>query len=130
MPILDVAAQNASLDNDYGVNHGPGSPDSHDLALFTDHPAYGGVEVTGPGYARVTVAAADWPDADGGAKSVTKTFPDPTDAWTDGAYWVLFDVSTAWDYAPLTEPLNVTGPGAGPLVTITIYHPDTQDLAG
>jgi hypothetical protein len=129
MPIRDVAAQNASLDNDYGLAHGAGSPDAHELALFNGDPMFDGVEITGPGYTPAPVPNdATWPDADGGAKAITVQYDASTDEWDEATHWALRDPDTGviWDCGALTEPLDVTGPGDGPLVTATIFHPDSQ----
>jgi hypothetical protein len=129
VPIRDVLAQNASLDNDYGAAHGAGSPSAHELALFQGDPMFDGVEVTGLGYAPAPVPNdATWPDADGGAKAIDVTFDPPTGAWDEVTHWALRDPVTGviWDCGALTEPLDVTGAGSGPIVTVTIFHPDSQ----
>lgn len=131
MPIRDTAAMNASLDNDYGATHGPNAPDSHDLALFDDDPSLDGLELTdtdSPGYARVAIPNdATWAPAADGSKSlvVPAQMPDPTDAWVEATHWGLFDGSTLWDYGPLTEPLEVTAAGDGPLVSPVVFYDDS-----
>jgi hypothetical protein len=140
MPIRDTAAMNASLDNDYGATHGPNAPASHDLALFDGDPMViddetglpVGVELTGvdsPGYARVTIAAADWEPAADGAKALTAPvqMPDATDAWTEATHWGLFDGSTLWDCGPLTEALEVTEAGTGPLVSPVVFYDESVE---
>lgn len=124
MPIRDIAAQNLSLDNDYGVTRGPNAPDSHQVALFVTNPALGGVEVSGPGYARVTLNSDGWAAAVDGAKTVTVTFPNPTGAWTQATYWGLYDPVGAdwWDCAPLASALNVTGASSGPVIVLAVYY--------
>lgn len=130
MPLLSVDAMNASLDGDYGTTRGPHAADQHELALYDGDPALSGVELTGGGYARPTVDPADWADAVGGAKSTNAPvqFADASGAWASQArYWVLFDAAdhvTAWDYAALNEPLNVS-PGPGPAVQLTVFYADT-----
>jgi len=128
MAIKDVAAQNASLANDYGPNHGPASPDAHELALFNGDPMFDGVEITGPGYAPATVSNdAGWPDPDGGAISRSITYGAPTGPWDEATHWLLRDPVTGdgWDCSALTEPLNVTDASDdGPVVIVTIFHPD------
>ena len=128
MPIRDTAARNASLDNDYGTTRGPNAAASHALALFNGDPLVDGVELSGGGYARVTVLAADWAAASDGMKSPTnpQTFPATTAAWPNPAtHWALYAGSVMWDCGPLTEPLEVTGPGPGPTVGITVFYDET-----
>lgn len=129
MPIRDVAAMNRSLDNDYGTARGPNAADSHTLHLFFGDPMEDGVEITGNGYASVTVLPADWSPAVDGMKSLTTPaeFPAPTGEWLDSpTHWALFgDDGAWWDCAPLTEPLDVTGASSvGPLVDVTIFFDD------
>lgn len=138
MPIRDVAAMNKSLDNDYGTTRGPNAPSSHKLALFDGDPMIaeidgGGVEITNvnnPGYARVTVNPADWLAAANGMKSLAapKQLPATTGQWLDSpSHWALLDGSdnvTMWDCGPLSEPLEVTGAGSGPLVTFSVFYDD------
>lgn len=126
MPLASVTAQNASLDNDYGVTRGPNAPDSHELALFLGHPLLGGVELSGNGYARATVLPGDWVAAADGAKSATVTFADPTGEWQAVDYYALYDAAdgtTLWEVVSLAEPLEVTGAGTGPTVTFTVFYP-------
>lgn len=127
MPIRDVAAMNASLDNDYGTTRGPASPSSHSLALFFGDPMTDGVEVSGGGYARVTVLASKWLPASSGYKSTNGgvQFPTVTAAWADSpTHWALLDGSTMWDCAKLLEPLDITSAGPGPQVVVTIFYDD------
>lgn len=137
MPIRDMAARNASLNNDYGVNRGPNAPASHQLALFYGDPMFlpedgGGVEVVGNGYARQTVLPADWLDADQGRKTLaaSKQFPNTTAEWPDTVtHWALFaaDGVTMWDCGPLAEPFDVTGAAAGPIVSVTVFYDSDVD---
>lgn len=132
MPIRDLAAMNASLDNDYGTTHGPNAPASHDLALFDGDPLLDGVELTdvdSPGYARVSIPAASWAPAVDGQKSLTAPaqLPDPTDAWVEASHWALLDGSTMWDCGPLSEVLEVTAAGDGPLVSPVVFYDDSVE---
>lgn len=130
MSLLDTAAQNASLDNDYGASKGANAPTAHEVALFTDHPDLGGTELTSTGgYARVswTNDGTNWPAASGGQKtSATVTFPVPTAAWSDTAtYWVLFDAAdstTRWDCGRLSEEISVDEAGGSVTAVLTIYY--------
>lgn len=133
MPIRDVAAMNASLDNDYGTTRGPNAAASHDLALFVGDPLLGGVEVTGGGYARVAVAAAAWAAAVDGMKETTNpvAFPATTAAWANAAtHWALYAGTVMWDCGPLVEPLEVTGAGSGPLVQVAVFYDDSATSEG
>ena len=126
--IRDVAAQNASLDNDYGATHGPHSPSAHELALFNGDPTATAVELAADGgYARVSLPndGTSWPGADGGATSVTADFPFSTGAWSDTAtWWALYadDGTTMWDCGPLEQEISVDQAGEGITVTVTVYY--------
>jgi hypothetical protein len=124
---MDIAAMNALLDAGYGTTAAAGIPTSHDLALFYGDPKFGGVEITGGGYARVTVADSDWLAAANGEKSTRfMEFPATTDEWSSEAtHWALFDGADLWDSGPLAEPLDVTGVGSGPLVRVTVRFADS-----
>jgi hypothetical protein len=127
-----------SLDNDYGTTRGPNAPSSHKLALFVGDPMVpltdgGGVEcdsVNHPGYGRVTVSPGDWLAAVDGRKDLAapKQLPATTGEWDpEPTHWGLFDGddnTTLWDCGPLTEPLQVTGAGSGPLVSVRVYYDD------
>ncbi|WP_067428547.1 phage tail fiber protein [Nocardioides jensenii] len=131
MPIRDVAAMNASLDNDYGTTRGPNAPAEHELALFSGDPMDGGVEVSGGGYSRVTVTEADWAAAADGEKSLLETveFPPTTDEWEDDVthFALIAAGEVMWDCAPLADDLVITGPGTGPAITITLFHADVLE---
>lgn len=137
MPIRDIAAMNRSLDNDYGTTAGPNAAASHLLALFVGDPMLpalegGGVEadsVNHPGYGRVAILPADWLPAENGRKALAEPaqLPATTGEWDpEPDYWALFDVDgvTMWDCGPLTDPLEVTGAGDGPLVAVAVYYDD------
>lgn len=129
MPIRDVAAMNKSLDNDYGTTRGPNAPLSHALALYVGDPVVDGVEVSGGGYARVTILPADWAAATDGEKSLTAPaeFAAPTDTWGDTiTHWALVGADgLVWDTGTLTEPLDVTSAALrGPLVSVTVFYDD------
>jgi hypothetical protein len=134
MALLDTAAQNASLDNDYGATKGPNAAAAHQLALFAGDPQAGGVELdnTVGGYARVTITnnGTNWPAASGGAKTATfQAYAASTDAWSAVAtHWVLFDAAdgtTRWDSGRLDTAISVDGPGETPNVAPTVYYNTT-----
>lgn len=135
MPLRDVGAMNASLDNDYGSTHGPNSPTSgYEACLFIGDPLTGGVEMAGHGYARVNVAHADFAAAAGGFKSPTDPvqFPATTGDWTDSVtHWALIDHgdhTTMWDCGPLTYPLDVSAASTvGPLLTFSVYYSEIEE---
>lgn len=127
MPILDQAAQEASLDNDYGATHGPHAPAAFEVALFDADPSFGGVELAGNGYAPGVIGndadfdpAADWVKR----SAAPVSFPDATGPWATARYWALRDPLTGlvWDYAPLVETLDVTAAGPGPTVALAIFY--------
>lgn len=121
---MDPAAMNALLDAGYGTTRAAHCPASHELALFFGDPRDLGTELASDGgYARVTVTAADWEAAADGEKStVWMQFPAPTAEWSSAAtHWALIaSGEVLWDSGPLTEPLEVTGAGDGPLVRATV----------
>lgn len=136
MPIRDVEAMNASLDNDYGATHGPNAPAGYDLALFSGDPMIpaiegGGVEAdpTGyPGYARVPVAHSAFPAAADGMKAVSVLGPTPTGEWADEiTHWGLFWTGTniLADNGPFTEALDITSAGAPPAINFAVYYDDS-----
>ena len=124
---MDIAAMNAILDFTFGIDAHPDAPTSHSLALYYGDPRDGGVEITGGGYARVTVAAADWnPAADGQKATDQKQFPATTDAYSSSAtHWGLLDGSTLWSSGEFVDPIVVTGAGNGPLVTAVVRWADS-----
>jgi hypothetical protein len=130
VPYGDISEQQAALDAQFGASHASTMASSHTLHLYDGSPYDGGVEITGPGYAAVTVANnSGWPAADATAsKTRTVTFPDPTDAWDDASCWVLMNGSaiTAWDF--LDGVLEVDVAGGGPTVDVTLYVPNADNV--
>jgi hypothetical protein len=127
VPIRDLAAMNASLDNDYGLTRGPNAASTHQLALYVGDPMTTGVEVSGHGYARVSVPASKWLAAADGVKQTNGPvqFPTVTSAWPDSpTHFALFDGDTMWDCCPLITPLDVTSSGPGPTCVPTIFYDD------
>lgn len=135
MSLLSVAAQNASLNMSYGASRGSLAPAAHQVALFTDHPDLGGVELDSVGgYARVvfTNNGTNWPGAaDGQTVSANVVFAAPTAEWTAGGvpdtatYAVLFDNAdgtTTWDAVPLSEEIDVSGAGGALAVQLTVNY--------
>lgn len=130
MPLGDVTEKNLVLDSLFGAGKAAGMPTSHSLALFSGNPYDDGVEITGPGYAQVTVNNdSGWPAAADAMKSRDVTFPDPTDAWDDANAWVMFHGTaiTAWEW--LDDTLEIDGAGDGPVVSVTVYIPDDANVA-
>lgn len=120
MAVVSVEAQNASLDNDYGTTRGPNAADSHECLLLDED----GIELVGNGYTRPTVLPADWPNADGGEKTVVLEFGTPTGVWVKAVTWQLLgDDGNLWDSVPIVPPLEVTGASVGPVpVAITVAY--------
>jgi hypothetical protein len=133
MPLGDVSEQQNHVGSYYGAASSL-VPASFDVALFTGNPYdSGAVEVSYPGYARVTLTndtATFIPDTDG---SVTATvdFPDATDAATtdDGATWVMFNGAAidSWDW--LANPVSVDGAGAVEAIEVTPYIPNSSSVS-
>lgn len=131
MALLDVGPRNDSLDMSYGADKGALAAASHLLALFDEDPSNGGVEVSGGGYARVTVTndVTNWPAASGGAKTgAEQAFPVSTGAWDRTAkWWCLIDAAdgtTRWDARPLDVEVSVTGAGVVVKVRPVIDYED------
>lgn len=132
MPIRDQAAQELSLDNDYGPTRGPNAPDNLIVHLFGGDPDGDGVEVTGGGYAPATMSNDDWALAADGIKSTDPSpiFPAPTGEWDITAtHWALEDADTGlwWDSAPLSTPLDVTGAGGSFAVKLSVFYDNNLD---
>lgn len=134
MALLDTAAQNASLDNDYGATKGPNSPASLQLALFRGDPSDGGVELDAAGgYARVTVTndGTNFPAAADGQKTcAAQNFPTSTAQWTVAGvpdvadYFAFIDASTGtrWDSGQLSDPVSVGAAGIAVSVVPVIFY--------
>lgn len=128
---MDIAAMNSHLDASYGPTRAAGRPDSHEYALFFGDPRFGGVEITGGGYARVTVDGdTDWlPAADGAISTSLLQLPDATGEYdSEATHWgLLYDDGgdVLDDSGPLAETLNVTSAGTGPLVRATVRWADS-----
>lgn len=98
------------------------------LALYTTAPAddgTGGVEVSGGGYAVVSLGATDWNAAVGGAPTLksgpksgtTWQFPSPTGDWSSGADITHFGIkegSTIRYVGALDSPIQVHNGDAPP----------------
>lgn len=130
---MDEAAMNSHLSASYGPTRATARPSSHEYALFYGDPMFGGVEVSGGGYARVSFDAdAEWEAASGGAMStVWKSLPSTTGEYDSAAtHWALiYDDGLGGDViddsGPLVEELNVTTAGDGPLVRATVRFADS-----
>ena len=145
MPILSTAAENASLNNDYGATKGPNAAAAHQVALFIGDPAGDGIEVpnttvteefplgTPNGYARVVLTnnGTNWAAAADGQKdsAIAVEFPDALEAYPGTVtHFALFDNAdgvTGWDCAPLLDPLDITEAGDGVSVALTVFYSDS-----
>ena len=107
--IRDTAAQNATLDALLGDARAAGVPASFSLALFDGDPMGDGVEISGGGYARVTVAntTAVWGAAANGEKVSTPITLAGTSTYATAAtHWCLFDGTTGWFTGELDEAIS------------------------
>lgn len=126
--LRDQVMQERSLDLFYDT-----APNPFEVALFTNDPDLGGVELTAltaPGYARGSCDVADWnPAADGFKTTDPLPFADATDEWVTARFVGLYDpVAAAWaDVVPLTEELDVTAAGDGPLVVVAVFYENNLD---
>lgn len=134
--VLDVAAQNASLDNDYGATKGPNAATAHQFALYAGDPQLNGVELDAAGgYARVVIPndGTSWPDAaaNGAKTAAPVTLPAATGEWTVGGapavatHFVLIDNAdgvTGWDSGRLDSPISVDVAGVTGSASPTVYY--------
>ena len=131
MSLVSIEARNASLAMSYGASRGSLAPDSLEVALFDGDPANGGTEITGGGYARLTVPndATTWPDApaSGAITSAQLTMATSSGAWTgEASYFQLYDADTgdAWDDGVLATPVAIAAAGVVPRPTLTVFYED------
>ncbi len=88
-------------------------------ALFDDNPDNGGVEVTGPGYARVQVSFSP---ASGGEieNSQVFEFPPASGAWGEVKYIAFFDAQTGGDRLLPAEAMPVVDVVAGMVYRVPV----------
>jgi hypothetical protein len=139
VPLVSIAAQNKSLDNDYGATHGANAPAAHTVRLWIGDPEVDGIEVpdtteteagtVANGYAAVVAAndATTWAAAvDGQKVSVFIEFPAALEAYPDTITHFTTESSTdsteVWDSGPLLEPIDITSAGDGPSAQLTIFY--------
>lgn len=119
---LDVGPQNAVLDALFSRDFS-GIPTAFEVAAYTAHPDFGGVELDAVGgYARPTVSLdlTDFPAAvDGVKQSIPVTFAAPTDAWSDVApYYLLLNGTDRWYTGTFAQAIDVEA--AGPAFTVQL----------
>lgn len=151
--IGSIAAQCASLANDYGATHGPNSPASFTVGLLIPDPVNFGALIEMPttttlidedtgaestvanGYARATVAndGSTFPAPDPTTGELTSVpiegFPAATAEYPDTAtHWALYDATTGdmWDYAefPQSERITIAEAGVTPRPVLSIFYND------
>jgi len=143
MPLMDTAAQNASLDNDYGATKGPNAPASFRLRLWVGDPTNGGEELAASGgYAPaggVTNDGANFPPAADGSKTAApQSFGTSTGEWglykvVNGVTELVPDVAThysledeatgtAWDTGQLGDEISVEAAGTEVTVQPVIFY--------
>lgn len=132
-----IAAQNATLDNDYGTTRGPHTPAVLEVALSGSREladeistttevddGLGGTEFVANGYARGTHSSDDWLPAADAAKttSVPVSFGTPTEAWGTLRYALLLEPGTdaVWDVVKLNETEVTTGAGTPVTALLTV----------
>lgn len=114
MTLGSVKGKNISLDACYGSGHASDWPSTVYLHLFAGDPTIGAPEVSGGGYAPVTITndSTHWPNAMGGLKvnGISETLPTSTGPWSAPAtYFWLTDSAT--QLLPPMSPV-VTNVGA------------------
>lgn len=137
---MDVEAQQAFLDNNYGTTAGPHAPDGFEVACFFGDPildgveiddetevddGLGGTEMVPNGYERFACDQADFLDTDefGVKTTVTLTGAVPLEAWETITHLQLFDPVTGkkWGRSRLAKPREITGAGDAPTFVIEIF---------
>lgn len=123
---MDMSVKNLLLDKAYGTTRATGLPGTHTGRLYYGDPRDGGTEITGGGYAAITVAAADWlAAADARKATVPLQMVDATGEWSSEAtHWALWDGADRWDVAAFEEPVQVTAAGPGPVVVFAVLWGD------
>lgn len=125
--IRDIAARNALLSGHYGAQKGAASPASFQFAVFAGDPALDGVELTGGGYGRVTLAndGTVFPTPAGGEVTFTVNLPLTGEPVGVPSHWILFwpDGTTGDATAELGDQLLYTVAGTYAL-TVTIQVED------
>lgn len=130
MPILDDAAANASLANDFGPTRGANAPDSHEVELWDGDPTIdGSAELSGNGYAPATVLPAAWSTPAGRAISALATFGTPSGPWDESTHYVLRgDDGNLWDFGAWAESLQVTEAGDPPTAAVEVFYRDPTEV--
>lgn len=129
MPLVSVAAMNASLDNDYGSSSGANSPASFTLHPLDGDPRDDGAEIVVDGITPPTLANNDtnFPAAVDGEKVCpafdigTPTVAGPTVRW-----WLLKDAATGdyWDACSLRRPVDLPAGTPAKLKPEIAYDPE------
>lgn len=125
---LDVDAQDAALDALFSRDLS-GIPTSWEVALFNDHPAFGGTELAATGgYARAMLNAdlTDFPAAADGLKSsVLVDYGTSTGPWSDTARFALLisgdDSTTRWFVITLGQEISVDDAGVPVSIILRDY---------
>lgn len=119
-----VAAQNGALAGIFGDNKGSTAPTSFDAHLFEGDPTAGGTELTGTGYAPVTVTntSANLGDPSGGQLGpFSIDFGTGAADWGTPDYWAFTDTSgNFWTVQPIQNPQLIID---GDAVTVSATIP-------
>ncbi len=126
MPIRDVSAQTKALRFCFGADRSALAPDAFEVVLFSDSEFTTELDpIDCPGYVRADLDSDDITDFEDGAVTIPVQFADVTGEWTTGVLGAgLWDpvAGEMYDVVELSEPLEVTGPGDGPLVVLTVFY--------
>lgn len=107
-----------------------------EIGLFEGDPTVNGTEVSGGGYARASIDAADWAVASEGARvnDTMITFAAATGEWdrsaTHFALFVAGDPDPWPGSGELTDELMVTEAGPGPVIVpgaLVVFYESTVD---
>lgn len=130
---MDSVIANRWLASFFGPDRSAVAPGSWDVALFVGDPESGGVEQTGPGYARVTLSSAAFPayaDLVDGSTSAVVTFPPATGEWPDDCtHWALFGpTGRMGPSGELGVPVEVGAAGSFDPVQVTVFFVDIEEF--
>lgn len=132
---MDIPVMNSMLAAIYGPSRAAGRPATVQMALYNGDPTEDGVEMSGGGYTRITLADADWnPPTDGQMISIPKSIVS-TGAWTVGGvaasatHWGLVEALGLGVSGELEDQVDVLLSGTTVTVQAVVAFADIYDNA-
>lgn len=127
MSLGSTAAKNVVLRGTYGTSRSSLAPATIDVRLYVGDPAGAGVEMTGGGYAPVTLANSDanmGVPTTGLLTPATVTYATSTGAWSGGTppdHWAITDgAGVIYDTGVVSANPGVSVAGQDVLLTLTV----------